>query len=104
MLIASAVQMVIGELVPKNWAVSKPMQVARMVAGPQRIFSRIFQPVIRTAQRRRQPHLVRALGVEPAVEARRPARTPSELVSLARHSALAGAIEAGHRRPCSCAP
>src|SRR4051812_24168574 len=29
MLLASAVQMVIGELVPKNWAVSKPMQVAR---------------------------------------------------------------------------
>ena len=35
MLLASAVQMVIGELVPKNWAVSKPLQVARFVAGPQ---------------------------------------------------------------------
>src|SRR4029079_6655386 len=30
MLRASAVQMVVGELVPKNWAVSKPLQVASL--------------------------------------------------------------------------
>jgi CBS domain containing-hemolysin-like protein len=36
--------------------------------------------------------LVRALGVEPAVELAS-ARTPGELVSLARHSAQAGALE-----------
>src|SRR5262245_8745172 len=46
MLLASAIQMVIGELVPKNWAVSKPLQVARFVAGPQARFSRLFRPVI----------------------------------------------------------
>jgi CBS domain containing-hemolysin-like protein len=91
MLLASAVQMVVGELVPKNWAVSHPLRVARMVAGPQRAFSRLFRPVIGllngTANR-----LVRALGVEPAEELAS-ARTPSELMSLARHSARAGAIE-----------
>lgn len=32
MMVASAVQMVIGELVPKNWAVSRPLQVARFVS------------------------------------------------------------------------
>ncbi|WNI14602.1 hemolysin family protein [Actinacidiphila sp. ITFR-21] len=91
MVVASAVQMVIGELVPKNWAVSRPLAVARMVAGPQQVFSRVFRPLIellnRTANR-----LVRMLGVEPADELAS-ARTPSELVSLARHSAQAGAIE-----------
>ncbi|WP_329130055.1 hemolysin family protein [Streptomyces sp. NBC_01476] len=91
MIVASAVQMVIGELVPKNWAVSRPLAVARMVAGPQRVFSRAFRPVIEvlngTANR-----LVRMLGVEPADELAS-ARSPSELVSLARHSALAGALE-----------
>lgn len=46
MLLAAAVQMVIGELVPKNWAVSKPLQVARFVAGPQQGFTRVFRPVI----------------------------------------------------------
>jgi CBS domain containing-hemolysin-like protein len=92
MILASAVQMVIGELVPKNWAVSRPLQVARMVAGPQRLFSAAFRPVIQTLNAAANA-LVRALGVEPADELAS-ARTPTELVSLARHSALAGAIEA----------
>jgi CBS domain containing-hemolysin-like protein len=91
MLLASAVQMVIGELVPKNWAVSRPLQVARFVAGPQHRFARLFRPVIaglNTVANR----LVRALGFEPAEELAS-ARTPGELVSLARHSARAGALE-----------
>ncbi|MFG2967485.1 hemolysin family protein [Streptomyces sp. NPDC048288] len=91
MLLASAIQMVIGELVPKNWAVSKPLQVARVVAGPQARFSRLFRPVI-AALNTVANRLVRALGVEPAEELAS-ARTPGELVSLARHSAQAGALE-----------
>ncbi|MFD5080235.1 hemolysin family protein [Streptomyces sp. NPDC058371] len=91
MLLASAVQMVIGELVPKNWAVSRPLQVARFVAGPQHVFSRLFRPVI-AALNTVANRLVRALGVEPTDELAS-ARTPGELVSLARHSAQAGALE-----------
>ncbi|MBY8884235.1 hemolysin family protein [Streptomyces sp. PTM05] len=91
MVLASSVQMVIGELVPKNWAVSRPLAVARMVAGPQRAFSRLFRPVIELLNASAN-RLVRALGVEPTDELAS-ARTPGELVSLARHSALAGAIE-----------
>lgn len=91
MLLAAAVQMVVGELVPKNWAVSKPLQVARFVAGPQHVFSRLFRPVI-AALNAVANRLVRALGVEPAEELAS-ARTPGELVSLARHSAQAGALE-----------
>ncbi|MCF3961845.1 hemolysin family protein [Streptomyces fuscigenes] len=91
MLIASGAQMVIGELVPKNWAVSKPLQVARFVAGPQHRFTLLFRPVIAvltTVANR----IVRTLGVEPADELAS-ARTPGELVSLARHSARAGTLE-----------
>lgn len=91
MLLASAVQMVVGELVPKNWAVSRPMQVARFVAGPQHLFARVFRPVIATLNSVAN-RLVRALGVEPTEELAS-ARTPGELVSLARHSARAGALE-----------
>ncbi|MDR3080707.1 MAG: hemolysin family protein [Streptomyces sp.] len=91
MLLAAATQMVIGELVPKNWAVSRPLQVARFVAGPQRVFSRLFRPVI-AALNAVANRMVRALGVEPAEELAS-ARTPGELVSLARHSARAGALE-----------
>jgi CBS domain containing-hemolysin-like protein len=91
MLIASAAQMVVGELVPKNWAISRPLAVARRVARPQRLFSAAFRPVIallNTVANR----LVGLLGVQPADELAS-ARTPGELVSLARHSARAGAIE-----------
>jgi CBS domain containing-hemolysin-like protein len=91
MLLASALQMVIGELVPKNWAVSKPLQVARFVAGPQHAFSRLFRPVIALLNAVAN-RAVRALGVEPADELAS-ARTPGELVSLARHSAQAGTLE-----------
>ncbi|MGV9454232.1 hemolysin family protein [Streptomyces sp. NPDC003635] len=91
MLMASAVQMVIGELVPKNWAVSRPLQVARFVAGPQHMFARVFRPVI-AALNSVANRLVRALGIEPTEELAS-ARTPGELVSLARHSAQAGTLE-----------
>ncbi|WP_299542360.1 hemolysin family protein [uncultured Streptomyces sp.] len=91
MLLAAAVQMVLGELVPKNWAVSKPLQVARFVAGPQHRFATVLRPVI-TVLNSLANRLVRLLGVEPADELAS-ARTPGELVSLARHSAEAGTLE-----------
>ncbi|WP_197356635.1 hemolysin family protein, partial [Streptomyces clavuligerus] len=93
MLLASAVQMVIGELVPKNWAVSRPLQVARFTAGPQRLFSALFRPLI-TLLNAVANRIVRLFGVEPAEELAS-ARGPGELVSLARHSARAGALEQG---------
>ncbi|MEU6708504.1 hemolysin family protein [Streptomyces wuyuanensis] len=84
--------MVVGELVPKNWAISRPLAVARVVATPQRVFSAIFRPLIRhlnnTANR-----VVRRLGLEPTEELAS-ARSPQELVALARHSAKEGALEA----------
>nr|WSW42401.1 hemolysin family protein [Streptomyces sp. NBC_01001]WSW63157.1 hemolysin family protein [Streptomyces sp. NBC_00998] len=89
---STIVLMVVGELVPKNWAISHPLGVAKVVAGPQRAFTAAFAPLIRhlnnTANR-----LVRRFGLEPAEELAS-ARTPEELVALARHSAREGAIEA----------
>ncbi|MFJ7779138.1 hemolysin family protein [Streptomyces yangpuensis] len=90
--LSTVVLMVVGELVPKNWAISRPLAVAKVVAGPQRAFTAAFAPLIRhlnsTANR-----LVRRFGLEPAEELAH-ARTPEELVALARHSAREGAIEA----------
>ncbi|WP_328297333.1 hemolysin family protein [Streptomyces sp. NBC_00435] len=90
--LSTVVLMVVGELVPKNWAISRPLAVAKVVAGPQRAFTAAFAPLIRhlnnTANR-----LVRRFGLEPAEELAS-ARTPEELVALARHSAREGAIEA----------
>ncbi|MEU9749671.1 MULTISPECIES: hemolysin family protein [Streptomyces] len=90
--LSTIVLMVVGELVPKNWAISAPLAVAKVVATPQRFFTTAFRPFIshlnNTANR-----LVRGLGLEPAEELAS-ARSPQELVALARHSAKEGALEA----------
>ncbi|MGW4165765.1 hemolysin family protein [Streptomyces chartreusis] len=89
--LSTVVLMVVGELVPKNWAISRPLAVAKVVAGPQRGFTAAFGPFIRhlndTANR-----FVRRFGLEPAEELDS-ARSPEELVALARHSAARGALE-----------
>ncbi|MER5525950.1 hemolysin family protein [Streptomyces sp. NPDC002677] len=83
--------MVVGELVPKNWAISSPLAVARRVGNAQRWFSAAFRPFI-THLNNTANRLVRRFGVEPAEELAS-ARGPQELAALARHSAKAGALE-----------
>ena len=46
-LLATGFQAVLGELVPKNWAISEPLRVGRVVVGPQRAFTRVAGPLIR---------------------------------------------------------
>ncbi|MEV6700800.1 hemolysin family protein [Streptomyces sp. NPDC051453] len=84
--------MVVGELVPKNWAISSPLAVAKNVATPQRLFSAAFRPFI-THLNNTANRAVRRFGIEPAEELAS-ARGPQELVALARHSAKEGALEA----------
>ncbi|MFE6224156.1 hemolysin family protein [Streptomyces sp. NPDC057854] len=90
--LSTVVLMVVGELVPKNWAISSPLAVAKVVATPQRVFTAAFKPLIshlnNTANR-----ILRRLGMEPTEELAS-ARSPQELVALARHSAKEGALEA----------
>ncbi|GAA4875895.1 hemolysin family protein [Kitasatospora terrestris] len=88
---ATVLQMVIGELVPKNWAISTPLRVAYAVVGPHRAFSRACRPLI-AALNNSADRIVRGFGIEPQEELGH-ARTPDELVSLARHSAAAGAMD-----------
>jgi CBS domain containing-hemolysin-like protein len=92
LVIVTSLSMVFGELVPKNLAVARPLPIARAVAGPQLLFSRILTPAIRltngTANR-----ILRQLGIEPAQELRS-ARSPQELLSLVHTSARSGALDA----------
>ncbi|MEU0672072.1 hemolysin family protein [Streptomyces sp. NPDC006172] len=84
--------MVVGELVPKNWAISSPLTVAKGVGNAQRWFSAAFRPFI-THLNNTANRVVRRLGLEPAEELAS-ARSPQELAALARHSAKLGALEA----------
>ncbi|MFF9133530.1 hemolysin family protein [Streptomyces sp. NPDC014806] len=83
--------MVVGELVPKNWAISAPLAMAKRVGTPQRLFSAAFRPFI-THLNNTANRVVRRFGIEPAEELAS-ARGPQELAALARHSAKEGALE-----------
>lgn len=91
LLIATSVSMVFGELVPQYLAVAKPMATARVVAGPQLMFSMLTRPLIFLTNGTAN-WILRRLGIKPAEELRS-ARSPQELVSLVRNSARQGSID-----------
>ena len=93
LVVATSLSMVFGELVAKNLAIARPLATARLTAGPQAAFSRVFRWVI-SGLNGAANRLVRRLGVEPAEELRS-ARSPQELGSLVRTSARQGSLDPG---------
>lgn len=92
LLIATSVSMIFGELVPKNFALARPVGTARATAGPMVVFSMIFSFAIR-ALNGIANWVLRRMGIEPAEELRS-ARSPQELGSLVRTSARSGSLDA----------
>ena len=91
LLIATSVSMVFGELVAQYLAIAVPLRTARVVAGPQVLFSAAVTPLIRLTNGIAN-RVLRRLGIEPADELRS-ARSPQELVSLVRTSARQGSLD-----------
>ncbi|HEX8870938.1 MAG TPA: hemolysin family protein [Lentzea sp.] len=89
--IATALSMVFGELVPKNLAIAKPLETARLVVGIQAAFSTVFRWLINWMNNSAN-WLVRRFGVEP-VEELASARSPEELGALVRTSAEHGTLD-----------
>jgi len=91
---ATLLSMVLGELVPKNFALALPLRTAKVVMGFQTVFTTVFRPLIvlfnGTANR-----VIRALGIEPKEELSG-ARSAEELSSLVRRSAMEGLLDADH--------
>lgn len=90
MLLATLLQIVVGELVPKNWAIAEPTATARRIVGPMRLFTGTFSSVIAACNRAANA-VVRSLGIEPQEELRS-ARSAGELGSLVRASAEQGTL------------
>jgi CBS domain containing-hemolysin-like protein len=90
LLLATAVQMVFGELVPKNIALSRPAGSVVWVVVPLLVFTKVTRPLI-TVLNGAANQLLRLVGVEP-VEELRSARTPDELASLVRRAGVQGAL------------
>jgi CBS domain containing-hemolysin-like protein len=90
LVVVTVSQMVFGELVPKNWAISEPLRAGRAVAGTQVWFSRLTRPLI-TVLNGSANAILRALGVEPQDEMHA-GRSPDELGSIVRASARQGTL------------
>jgi CBS domain containing-hemolysin-like protein len=90
LLVATLAQMLLGELVPQNLAISRPLPTALAIAAFQRGFARLFRPVIALFNETANG-IVRLLGNEPQEELRA-ARTPDELASLIGASAMEGTL------------
>ncbi|WP_312676157.1 hemolysin family protein [Microbacterium sp.] len=89
--VATTFSMIIGELVPKNFALAIPRQTAKLVMPFQVGFTTVFRPAI-TVLNGSANGVLRSMGVEPKEELSG-ARTAEELSSLVRRSASAGVLE-----------
>ena len=91
MTIATVFSFLIGELVPKNMALSAPKRVLKIVVGFQLGFTWVFRLLVRIMNDNGN-WLVRRFGIEPREELSS-ARTADELVSMVRRSATLGSLE-----------
>lgn len=91
-LLVNGFSMLFGELVPKNFALSRPLGTARVVAPLQRGFTAALRPVIGVLNGSANA-LLRRVGVEPREELSG-GRSPQELAALVRRSAEVGTLEA----------
>jgi len=93
-LLATVFSMVIGELVPKNFALALPLATAKFVVPFQTVFTAVFKPVILTFNNTANA-IIRSFGIEPKEELSG-ARSAEELSSLVRRSALEGLLDRDH--------
>jgi CBS domain containing-hemolysin-like protein len=91
MLLATTLSMVVGEMMPKNLAIARPLETARAVSGYHATFSALFRWLI-VLMNNSANWVVRKFGVEPQEELRS-ARSPQELGSIVRSSAESGVLD-----------
>jgi CBS domain containing-hemolysin-like protein len=92
--LATVFSMIIGELVPKNFALALPLATAKVVVPFQTVFTAVFKPVILLFNNTANA-IIRSFGIEPKEELSG-ARSAEELSSLVRRSALEGVLDLDH--------
>lgn len=92
MLVATVLSMILGELVPKNFALALPLATAKLVIPFQIAFTTVFKPAV-VVLNGSANGVLRSIGIEPKEELSG-ARSAEELSSLVRRSASAGLLEA----------
>jgi len=90
--LATAVQMIFGELAPKTWAIARPLGTAKAVVAPFRWFAVVFGPLIGLLNGAANG-VLRVFRVEPRHELEA-VRSLDELELLIRSSAAEGTLDA----------
>jgi len=90
-VIATLLSMIIGELVPKNFALALPLPTAKLVIPFQVLFTTVFRPFVALLNNTANL-ILRGFGIEPKEELTS-ARTAEELRSLVRRSATEGSLD-----------
>ncbi|WP_414672898.1 hemolysin family protein [Lacisediminihabitans sp.] len=90
-IIATLISMIVGELVPKNFALALPLPTAKLVIPFQVGFTTVFRPFVALLNNTANV-ILRLVGIEPKEELSS-ARTAEELRSLVRRSATEGSLD-----------
>ncbi|GAA2208515.1 hemolysin family protein [Nonomuraea monospora] len=88
--VATVVQMVFGELAPKNLGIARPEQVAKFLARSTLVYLAIVGPVVKLFDSA-ATGLLRRVGIEPVEEVEHGA-TPEELSRIIAESTQAGEL------------
>lgn len=89
--VATLLSMIVGELVPKNFALALPVATSKIVIPFQLAFTAVFRPFVLLLNGTANA-ILRLLGIEPKEEITS-ARTAEELRSLLRRSASQGSLD-----------
>lgn len=89
LVIATVVQMVLGELAPKNLAIARPETLAKALAPATLVYLKVFGPVIQLFDAA-AAGLLRRLGIEPVEE------LPEGATAEDLEQIIAGARDDGH--------
>ncbi|MBL6274757.1 HlyC/CorC family transporter [Micromonospora fiedleri] len=92
LVIATVVQMVVGELAPKNLAIARPEPVARALSRSTLFYMAIAGPLIKLFDRA-AVRLLRRIGIEP-IEELPSGATPEDLEQIIAESRLEGHLDA----------
>ncbi|MFI7463209.1 hemolysin family protein [Nonomuraea sp. NPDC049646] len=88
--VATVVQMVLGELAPKNLGIARPEPVAKFLAGSTLVYLAVVGPVVKLFDSA-ATGLLRRVGIEPVEEVEHGA-TPEELSRIIEESTQAGEL------------
>ena len=102
LVLVNAFSMVVGELIPKNFALAAPLATAEAIAPFQLSFTTLFRPLIAVFNGSAN-WLLRRVGVEPREELSG-SRSASELAALVRRSAEQGTLDRSTATLCDVYP